>query len=142
MVLAPRKLALVLTVFGLLAFSGGLFSCTGVSDLTPFAAEVDLRPTVPSVAAVQGEGEANTPPPIAKQRETAPHLLFTDLVVATNTGNSDTSFGQTANQDGAYVTVWGRRLGSTQGNSKITLGGVPVRVLSWGNATTPADLYR
>jgi uncharacterized protein (TIGR03437 family) len=139
--LAPRKLALVLAVLGLVAFSGGLFSCTGVSDSTSFAAEVARRPAVPSLVAMQGENQASAPSPAGKQLESAPRLLFTDLVVATNTGNSDTSFGQTANQDGAYVTVWGRRLGSTQGNSKITLGAVPVRVLSWGNATAPADLY-
>jgi len=139
--LVPRKLAFLLTVFGLSGFSIGLFSCTGVSDATPFAADVALQPVGPSVAAVPAEGETGRPPSISKQQETAPHLLFTDLVVATNTGNSDTSFGQAANQDGAYVTVWGRRLGNSQGNSKITLGGVPVRVLSWGNATAPADLY-
>ena len=70
-----------------------------------------------------------------------PVLLFTDLVTVSNTGNSDTSFGQTANQNGAYVTVWGMNLGSSQGSSQITLGGTPVPVVSWSNATAPANLY-
>jgi hypothetical protein len=77
-------------------------------------------------------------PPVAAG---GPALLFTDLAIATNTGNSDTSHGQTADQDGAYVTVWGKNLGSSQGSSTLTLGGVAVRVLSWGNATAPANLY-
>lgn len=70
-----------------------------------------------------------------------PVVLFTDLVTVPNTGNSDTSFGQTANQNGAYVTVWGMNLGSSQGSSQITLGGESVLVVSWGNATAPANLY-
>lgn len=140
--LTSRKIAVFLTMLGLsVFFSSGLFSCAGVTESTPFTAQVAMQPTGSAVAATQAESEASLPPEVAKQPQNAPHLLFTDLVVATNTGNSDTSFGQTANQDGAYVTVWGRRLGNTQGNSKITLGGMPVRALSWGNATAPADLY-
>jgi hypothetical protein len=44
-----------------------------------------------------------------------------------------------AGQDGAIVTVWGQNLGTTAG--QITVGGVPARIYSWGNATAPANLY-
>ena len=67
-----------------------------------------------------------------------PTLDFTDLSQAPRSGNADTAFGQTANVDGAYVTVWGQHLGSSQGTSTITVGGVSARVISWSNATPPA----
>jgi uncharacterized protein (TIGR03437 family) len=69
-----------------------------------------------------------------------PVILFTDLVSGPATGNSDNSQpGQIADQDGAIVTVWGKYLGTTPGT--VTVGGLPARIYSWGNATGPADLY-
>ena len=68
----------------------------------------------------------------------APALMFTDLVSGPSTGNSDNSqTGQTAGQDGAIVTVWGKNLGTS---GSISVGGVSARIYSWGNATAPANL--
>lgn len=70
----------------------------------------------------------------------APVLLFTDLVSGPSSGNSDDSQpGQTAGEDGAIVTVWGKHLGTTRGT--IRVGGQTARVYSWANATAPADLF-
>jgi hypothetical protein len=70
-----------------------------------------------------------------------PVLFFSDLVTAPRSGNSDTSRGQTANEDGAFVTVWGKNLGDSQADSTITVGGVAALVYSWGPASRPADLH-
>src|SRR5215813_2454400 len=68
----------------------------------------------------------------------APVLYFTDLASGPRSGNGDTSRGQSAKRDGAVVTVWGANLGSAQGTSTITLGGVtPTAIYYWGNATPP-----
>src|SRR5215469_8191047 len=68
----------------------------------------------------------------------SPVLYFTDLASGPRSGNKDTSRGQIANQDGALVTVWGQNLGTSQGTSTITLGGVaPAAIYYWGNATAP-----
>jgi len=63
-----------------------------------------------------------------------PQLLFTDLTSGPNRGNSD----PTAGTGGAIVTVWGRALGSSQGTSSITIGGVAAPVYEWRNADGPA----
>src|SRR5499427_8497702 len=89
-----------------------------------------VGPTIPSVS-------SPTPSPV---------LYFTDLAGGPRSGNGDTSKGQVANQDGAIVTVWGENLGTSQGTSTITLGGVtPTAIYYWGNATAPncgpATLY-
>ncbi len=70
-----------------------------------------------------------------------PILCFSDLQSGPRTGNSDTSRGQAAGRDGALVTVWGKHLGISQGDSKVVVNGAEARVYSWGNATAPADLY-
>jgi uncharacterized protein (TIGR03437 family) len=70
-----------------------------------------------------------------------PVVFFSDLANGPRSGNSDTSRGQTAGEDGAFVTVWGKNLGDAQGDSTITVGGAPARVYSWGPATRPADLH-
>ena len=68
----------------------------------------------------------------------APALMFSDLVSGPSTGNSDNSQpGQTAAQDGAIVTVWGKNLGA---GGTIAVGGVNARIYSWGPASAPADL--
>lgn len=75
---------------------------------------------------------------LAGQSAQPPAILFTDVISGPNTGNSDDSqFGQVANQDGAIVTVWGKYLGT---GGAITVGGVPARIYSWGDATAPANL--
>ena len=74
-----------------------------------------------------------------------PVLNFSDFTVGPKTGNTDISLGQVSGQDGAIVTVWGTGLGSAQGSSQISLGGVPAtNVYYWGNAVapySPADMY-
>jgi hypothetical protein len=74
-----------------------------------------------------------------------PVLNFSDLTYGPSTGNSDTSLGQTAGQDGAIVSVWGFNLGASQDSSSISVGGVPAaKIYYWGNAVppySPAKLY-
>src|SRR5215472_172127 len=67
---------------------------------------------------------APDPAASATSATTSPALYFTDLASGPRSGNGDTSKGQVANQDGALVTVWGANLGTSQGTSTITLGGV------------------
>ncbi len=70
-----------------------------------------------------------------------PVLYFSDITSGPKTGLGD------GKGSGAIVTVWGANLGSTQGTSKVYVGGVPASyVYYWGNADTtgasgPADLY-
>ena len=47
-----------------------------------------------------------------------PALLFSDLVNGPRTGLTD---DKVTNQ-GAIITIWGRYLGSSQGNSKVFIG--------------------
>ena len=71
-----------------------------------------------------------------------PVLLFSDLDSGPFANNGDTSDGRVANEHGAIVTVWGKNLGSTQGTSKIYIGGQKSPyVYYWGNATSPANVY-
>jgi len=80
-----------------------------------------------------------TSSPVSTSALTSPVLYFTDLASGPRSGNGDTSKGQIANQDGALVTVWGENLGTSQGTSTITLGGVtPTAIYYWGNATPPS----
>ncbi|MFZ1529965.1 MAG: IPT/TIG domain-containing protein [Ferruginibacter sp.] len=71
-----------------------------------------------------------------------PFICFTDINSGPATGNSDHSQpGQSAGQDGAIVTIWGKNLGSSQGSSQVLTGGIPARIYRWANATAPAQLY-
>jgi hypothetical protein len=69
-----------------------------------------------------------------------PMLCFSDLTSGPRTGNSDTSRGQVAGQDGAIVTVWGKNLGSSQGDVRIVANAAEARIYSWADAAAPADL--
>ena len=61
-----------------------------------------------------------------------PHIAFLDLISGPATGNGDTSRGQTAKVNGTIVTLWGTNLGSSQGSSTITAGGVaPSAIYYW-----------
>ena len=72
----------------------------------------------------------------------APVLFFSDLESGPKTGNSDTSLGQTINENGAIVNIWGKNLGSSQGSSKAYCNGAEANyVYYWGNANAPANLY-
>src|SRR5262249_38610846 len=82
---------------------------------------------------------SSTASPARRPVGASPALFFTDLASGPRRGNGDTSKGQSANQDGALVTVWGANLGTSQGTSTITLGGVtPTAIYYWGNATPPS----
>ncbi len=48
-------------------------------------------------------------------QSSAPRLFYSDLESGPNTG------GQ--NNNGAFVTLWGKGFGSTQGTSSVTVGG-------------------
>jgi len=72
----------------------------------------------------------------------APIIYFSDITSGPKTGNTDTSKGLPSGQDGAIVTIWGKNIGSSQGNSKVYCNGAEAAAYySWGNATSPADLY-
>jgi len=72
----------------------------------------------------------------------SPVLYFSDITSGPKTGNTDTSKGLPSGQDGAIVTIWGKNIGSSQGNSKVYCNGAEAAAYySWGNATSPADLY-
>lgn len=70
-----------------------------------------------------------------------PRLNFSDITSGPKTGLGD-GLGS-----GVIVTVWGNNLGSSQGSSTISIGGVNAAyVYYWGNATGalgggPANLY-
>lgn len=69
---------------------------------------------------------------------TTPTLAFSDITRGKRTGNPDTSQGQTANVNGAIVTVYGQNIGSTQGTSTVSIGGVNCpTVYYWGPAVPP-----
>jgi hypothetical protein len=55
---------------------------------------------------------------IAVAQPPAPRVFFSDLVSGPNTG------GQ--NNKGAFVTIWGKNFGATQGTSSVRVGGGPV----------------
>src|SRR5690242_10502792 len=50
--------------------------------------------------------------------QNAPRLFFTDLISGPNSG------GQ--NNNGVFLTIWGRGFGATQGSSTVSVGGGPV----------------
>lgn len=72
-----------------------------------------------------------------------PRLMFSDLESGPRKGNSDTSLGQVSGANGAIVTIWGRKLGDSQGDSIVTVNGAQARsVYFWGNAEAPANLFK
>ena len=76
--------------------------------------------------------------PEAAAASPPPRLFFSDLDSGPKSGNTDTSLGQTAGQDGAIVSVWGAFLGRAQGDSKVLLNGVEAaRIYYWGEAVAP-----
>ncbi len=55
---------------------------------------------------------------VASAGASAPVLCFSDLASGPKSGNSDNSLGQSVDQDGAIVTLWGRNLGNSPAGSK------------------------
>lgn len=78
---------------------------------------------------------------------TTPYIEDTDIVAGPRTGNSDTSFGQTANTNGAYVTCYGFFGGlSPEDALSVTVNGATALVVDYGPCTTasgrsPATTY-
>ncbi len=52
---------------------------------------------------------------LAAQAQSGPKIFFSDLESGPNTGGE--------NSKGAYVTIWGKGFGATQGSSSVTIGG-------------------
>lgn len=71
----------------------------------------------------------------APTRILPPVLACSDLTSGKRTGNPDTAFGQTANVNGAYVTVWGDNLLGT--TVTATVGGVSALIVDSGQALPP-----
>jgi len=89
----------------------------------------------------QSEKSDHQPPSSTIAIGTEPVLYFSDITSGPKSGNSDTSGGRSG-LDGAIVTIWGRNLGEAQAGSKVYANGVEAAsYYSWGNATSPADLY-
>ena len=89
----------------------------------------------------QSQNTDQQPPYKADGLATDPVLYFSDITSGPNSGNSDISGGRSG-LDGAIVTIWGHNLGEAQVGSKVYANGVEAAsYYSWGNATSPADLY-
>jgi hypothetical protein len=133
------KRSLVIFLGLLLGSSSCIYTSSSVPDAPVITASLaaTLSPTNPSPT----NPSPTNPSPPSRLESTDPVLYFSDIVSGPKTGNSDTSNGRSG-QDGAIVTIWGRNLGETQGNSVVDLNGVEAAsYYSWGNATAPADLF-
>ena len=86
-------------------------------------------------------GSAAASAELAGASADVPLLCFSDLASGPKTGNTDNSLGQSAGQDGAIVTLWGKNLGESSGGSRVFANGAEARVYCWTNATAPADLF-
>ncbi len=78
------------------------------------------------------------------QTSISPELACTDITQGPRTGNSDTAFGQVANQDGAYVTIYGWHLGVVTDTVTVTINGASALIIARGQAVSPlspATLY-
>lgn len=96
---------------------------------------------IPALACAGALGLAAAPAIFAGVSAGGPVLCFSDLAGGPKTGNSDTSLGQPAGQDGAIVTLWGRNLGGSPARSQVFANGAEARIYLWTNATAPADLF-
>ncbi len=64
-----------------------------------------------------------------------PTLYFSDIDSGPKTGNTDGAGGLAQSQHGAIVTIWGHNLGSSQGTSKVYVGGLEAaNVYYWKDA--------
>lgn len=82
------------------------------------------------------------PPPVPvpprPQVAGAPFLAFSDLTSGPKTGNTDTSRGAALGVDGAYVSMWGNRLGiGDLSSSRVKIGGAWCKVIYAGPAIPP-----
>ncbi len=84
--------------------------------------------SLPDVQAAEEDGEVVNPLLhllLGKSGSTKekPIVLFSDLVSGPGSGNGDNAGGLQKSEHGAIVTLWGYRLGSAQGRSRILVGG-------------------
>jgi hypothetical protein len=62
---------------------------------------------------------------VSSQTISPPRLFFTDIVTGANKGGE--------NNNGVYLTIYGRGFGATQGSSTVTIGGgAPAQYKIWG----------
>jgi trimeric autotransporter adhesin len=62
---------------------------------------------------------------LSSQSVSPPRLFFTDIVTGANKGGE--------NNNGVYLTIYGKGFGATQGNSTVTIGGgAPAQYKIWG----------
>jgi IPT/TIG domain len=88
------------------------------------------------------QATAHSDPIASLPQAPGPALFFSDLESGPNVGNSDTSAGQTAGQDGAIVTVWGTRLGRSRGDSQLLYDGKPVKTIYYWGAAEQRDYQK
>jgi len=73
---------------------------------------------------------------VSSQTISPPRLFFTDIVTGANTGGE--------NNNGVYLTIYGKGFGATQGSSAVTIGGgAPAQYKIWGqnnNVNTMLDM--
>src|SRR5258708_272159 len=109
------------------------------ADTSPSTGATGAGPTVrtasqDSLNLAHGQATiALAPPAHSQAKSVGPALFFSDLDGGPNTGNTDTSLGQSSGRNGAIVTIWGARLGDSQGSSQVLYNGTPAdRVYFWG----------
>lgn len=118
--------------------SNGNLSVTNTSPSTEMVAKrVDTRMVSQNLMNI-AEGQAasaSAEPAQSQAKVLGPTLFFSDLDSGPNIGNTDTSLGQVAGRDGVIVTIWGARLGDSQGSSQVFYNGVPAdHVYFWGSS--------
>jgi len=130
-------------VFASLVMVLAFYPAVSCRTIQPGAAGTQaLNFRTPSIQTVTTQSQNIDPiSPASITEETGPVLYFSDITSGPKSGNSDTS-GWRSGLDGAIVTLWGTNLGSTQGSSKVFINlAEAASTYTWGNATTPADLY-
>jgi hypothetical protein len=73
---------------------------------------------------------------VSSQTVSPPRLFFTDIITGANQGGE--------NNNGVYLSIYGKGFGATQGNSTVTIGGgAPAKYKIWGqnnNVNTMLDM--
>jgi hypothetical protein len=123
-----------------LAFCTPLSGYTTLSGVATSQGSILDTPSFPAPT-LKSQKTDYQPPSSLDVLATDPVLYFSDITSGPKSGNSDTSGGRSG-LDGAIVTIWGHNLGGTQAGSQVFANGVEAgSYYSWGNATSPADLY-
>ena len=68
-------------------------------------------------------------PSASSQTTVPPRLFFTDIITGANQGGE--------NNNGVYLTIYGKGFGGTQGSSTVTIGGgAPAQYKTWGQSNS------